>query len=291
MKNEICKFTIEQSSRIISMALSVVRHNYYWLDSQRQYDLAMNVYCHLCVHNDCEKSPDPAHVVIQNLVHNRAENMRLIRRKSKAQRTLEKKLVRTEDEDILLEKMASARTIKSVSYEGMVEDYGYTVELGYTEDVETQIINSDVERIYRILRDKPFALKIVELVRFGFDFKEVARILDVSYHTIYYNLDGSMDTKLKSEYDVPVEELAAKFRAYLATIPELPPAETVAPTLAPVVRCAKVPVPAVQSLKVSMALLVKSKPAPVQHPTFDFMTDFPFQPNPYRPKRRSDARR
>ena len=288
MKNEFCRFSAAQSNRIIGMALSVVSHNYYWLDSQRQYDLAMNVYCHLCVHNDCEKSPDPAYVVIQNLVHNRAENMRLIRRKTKAQRLLEKKADRSAEENLQLDELASSRTIKTVSYEGMVEDYGNAEELGYTEDVETHIVNSDIERIYRILKGKPFALKIVELVRYGFEIKEVADILDVSYHTVYYNLDGSMNTPLQPEFNIPVEELAAKYRATLATIPEPPPAETVAPTLAPV---AKVPVPAVQPFKVSMTLLVKNKPAPFTHPMFDFMTDFPFQPNPYRPKRRSDARR
>jgi hypothetical protein len=285
MKNEFCKFSIDQSNRIISMALSVVSHNYYWLDRQRQYDLAMNVYCHLCVHNDCEKSPDPAYVVIQNLVHNRAENMRLIRRKSKAQRILEMKADRSAEENLQLDELASSRTIKSVSYEGMVEDYGYTEELGYTEDVETQIIKSDIGRIYRILKNKPYALKIVELVRYGFEIKEVAHILNVCYHSIYYNLDGSMNTPLQPEFDVPAEELAAKFRASLATIPDQPPAETVAPTLTPV---AVITVPTVQPLKVMMALPVK--PGKVEHPKFDFMTDFPFLPNPYRLKRRSEAR-
>jgi hypothetical protein len=291
MNNKVCRFSAAQCDRIIKMAKIIVGNHYGWLDLEKQYDLALNTFTHLCEHNDCNKCPDPAYEVILNSVHSRAVKMWIIRRKSKAQRLLEKKSNRTVEENLQLDVIKSARAIKTVSIDDFIDDNGCTKELGFTEDVETQIIRSDLERIYRILRDKPFALKIVELVRFGFDFKEVARILDVSYHTIYYNLDGSMDTKLKSEYDVPVEELAAKFHVSLVTIPELPPAKTVAPTLAPVVGCAKVPVPAVQSLKVSMALLVKSKPAPVQHPTFDIMTDFPFQPNPYRPKRRSDARR
>ncbi|MDD2851857.1 MAG: hypothetical protein PHY09_08160 [Desulfuromonadaceae bacterium] len=263
MKNEICKFTIAQSERIIGMALSVVRDSYYWLDSQKQYDLAMNVYCHLCIHNDCKRFPDPAYSVIQTLVHNRAENMRLIRRKSKAQRMLEKKLNRSTEENLQLDELASARAIKLVSYEGLVEEYGYTKELGYTEDVETQIINSDIERIYRILQNKPFALKVVALVRYGFEIKEIAGILDVCYHTVHYNLNGSVVTPLKPEFNVPAEELAAKYRAAtLAAIPEPPPTEPAVPTL-----------------------------TRVEQFMFDFMSDFPFLSNPYRQKKRPEARR
>lgn len=182
---------------------------------EKQYDLALNAFTHLSEHNDCDKCPDPAYEVILNSIHNRAVKMLIIRRKSKVQLLLEKKFDRSVEENLQLDEIKSARAIKTVSIDEYIEDNDCTKELGFTEDIETQITNSDIERIYRILQDKPFALKVVELVRFGFDFKEVADILGVCYHTIYYNLDGSMDTILKPEFNVPVEELAAKFRASL----------------------------------------------------------------------------
>ncbi len=286
MNNNVCRFSASQCDRIIKMAKIIVGNHYGWLDPEKQYDLALNTFTHLCKHNDCDKSPDPAYEVILNSVHSRAEKMWIIRRKTKPQRMLENKLDRTTEENLQLDEMKSARTIKTVSIDDFIDDNDCIKALGFTEDVETQIVNSDIERIYRILQNKPFALKIVELVRYGYEIKEVAGILDVCYHTVYYNLDGSMNTPLQPEYDIPVEELVAKYRATLATIPEPMPAEPVTPTLSHV---AIVPVPAVQPFKVMMALPVK--PKKVEHPKFDFMTDFPFLPNPYRQKRRPEARR
>ena len=239
MNNKVCRFSAAQCDRIISMAKIIVGNYYGWLDMEEQYDLALNAFTHLSEHNDCNKCPDPAYEVILNSVHSRAVKMWIIRRKSKAQRLLEKKSDRTVEENRQLDEIKSVRAIKTVSIDEYIDDNDCTKELGFTEDVETQLIRSDVERIYRILQNKPFALKIVELVRYGYEIKEVAGILNVCYHTVYYNLDGSMSTPLQPEYDIPVEELAAKFRATLATIPEPLPAETVAPTLA---RVAIVPV-------------------------------------------------
>ncbi len=135
MRNNICKFTLEQSNRIIGMAQAIVGQYYNWLDSERQYDLAMNTYFHLCEFNNCEVSPDPAYQVIKNTVNNRAENMRLIRCKTLKQRNLEKLTEPTDEEIEKLDEMKSGRKINNVSYESLLEDQGDLLELGYAVGV------------------------------------------------------------------------------------------------------------------------------------------------------------
>lgn len=265
MRNNICKFTLEQSQRIIGMAQAIVGQHYSWLDSERQYDLAMNTYFHLCEFNNCEVSPNPAYQVIKNIVNNRAENMKLLRRKTLKQRNLEKLAEPTADDTEKLDEMKSGRKINNISYEGLLEDQGDLLELGYTKDVETMIVESDVERIYRALKGKPFALKIVELVRYGYDYEDVAQMLGVTYRTILLNLDGGMATELKPKFDIPAAELAAKYYVVPVVV-----AVEAAPV--PVVEVAKIQEQIMHVLVKAMKSAKKSKkyfnPDQMQ---FDFM--------------------
>lgn len=223
MKNQKCPFTLEESNRILEMAMVLIGQRFPYLDKDPQQSLAGDVYVHLSESTNYEICQNPAYDVIGSAINRTAIKSGIIRDKNKAHIQLEKKTDRTEEEDKKLKALRVGRRIRENSLEEMIEVSGYDKRFGITEDAETLYLKADgIRRIRRAVAGRPFAEKAVELVLEGYEFSEVAEMLGVSYRTLFHNLDGTGNSplpvvlnKLSSEpavevktADVPVVEVS-----------------------------------------------------------------------------------
>ena len=197
MKNQTCKFTLEQSNRILEMAMVQIGQRFPYLDYDRQQSLAGDVYVHLIENTDYETCQNPSYVVIGSAVNRTAIKSGIIRDKSQLHRKLEKKDDRTEKENKQLDELRAGRRIRENSLKEMIEVSGYDEKYGVTEDAETLHLKFDnLRRIRKSVAGRPFAEKAVELVLEGYEFSEVAEMLGVSYRTLFHNLDGTGNSPL-----------------------------------------------------------------------------------------------